>query len=353
MTASPGKAKHLTATDHIELVFAVRDALDGKPATDTLLLLREFGIAEPGDFQSVGEVLQEAGDGDLVALARHLAVPLPLEDATTIDISARNIDAYTELVAAETALRNIVRLQLRDTWRDDLDQEKLATLEQKRAEEDKRRDGVTVSQDLLDYTETHQLKTLIDKHWNDFQPVLDDKKRTSVYLDIMLDVRNAIAHSRPVVPSERLLLAGAAGQIQNQLSRYRSRSSGPDAYYASINYIRDSLGSSPLPEPFTSEQPSIPRLSIGQAIVFECSATDPQNREITWLFRLSDRGIAYKSIDLGTVLGTKFDHSWIVTEDCVGEEQLVTVSIQNATRHQRRNGVDDTWTFRYHVNPPH
>lgn len=256
-------------------------------------------------------------------------------------------------MAAETALRNIVRLQLRDTWRDDLDQEKLATLEQKRAEEDKRRDGVTVSQDLLDYTETHQLKTLIDKHWNDFQPVLDDKKRTSVYLDIMLDVRNAIAHSRPVVPSERLLLAGAAGQIQNQLSRYRSRSSGPDAYYASINYIRDSLGSSPLPEPFTSEQPSIPRLSIGQAIVFECSATDPQNREITWLFRLSDRGIAYKSIDLGTVLGTKFDHSWIVTEDCVGEEQLVTVSIQNATRHQRRNGVDDTWTFRYHVNPPH
>src|SRR4051812_45425896 len=40
--------------------------------------------------------------------------------------------------------------------------------------------------------------------------ILDDKKRTDVYLRIILDVRNSVGHSRPLFASERLLLAGAA-----------------------------------------------------------------------------------------------------------------------------------------------
>jgi hypothetical protein len=115
-------------------------------------------------------------------------------------------------VAAETALRDVIRLAI-PGWQSQLESDDIQKLEAKRTEEDKKRDGITVSQDLLDYSEVYLLRKLIDKNWDAVKPVLDDKKRTDVYLDIVLEVRNTIGHSRPVVSSERLLLAGAAGQI--------------------------------------------------------------------------------------------------------------------------------------------
>ena len=80
------------------------------------------------------------------------------------------------------------------------------------------------------------------KHWDKTGPLLQDKKRTEVYLKLMLSVRNTIAHARPVALFERQLLAGIAGHIQNLISLYRSGSETADAYYASINYVRDSFG---------------------------------------------------------------------------------------------------------------
>lgn len=351
MTASPDRSKHLTATVHIDLVFAVRDALDGQTAADTILLLREFSIGEPGDHESVGRMLQEAEDADLMALAGHLRLPLPNDAAKSIAMTARNIDAYTELVAAETALRQVIGLLLGDKWRDDYTQERVGAIEKKRAEEDKRRDGVTVSQDLLDYTETHQLQEIINKHWVAVKPVLDDKTRTDAYLGIMLDVRNAIAHSRPVVPSERLLLAGAAGQIQNQLSRYRSTSTGPDAHYASINYVRDSMGSLPMTYELYGRPSEVPRVSVGQIVTFEGSATDPKGRDITWHLKAHGHSVLQYR-ELGTLVGDKITYAWVVVEADVGEDRRVTLSIRNASKYQRNNEVDGSVTLAYHVNPP-
>lgn len=64
-------------------------------------------------------------------------------------------DAYTELVAAEMALRAAIRIPLRNEWQSTFTPEDIQKLETKRAEEGRRRDGVTVSQDLLDYTEVY------------------------------------------------------------------------------------------------------------------------------------------------------------------------------------------------------
>lgn len=62
-------------------------------------------------------------------------------------------DPYTELVAAETALRTVIRIALRNEWQSIFTPEDIAKLDVNRTEEGKRRDGVSVSQDLLDYTE--------------------------------------------------------------------------------------------------------------------------------------------------------------------------------------------------------
>ncbi|QQW33998.1 hypothetical protein [Mycobacterium marinum] len=75
----------------------------------------------------------------------------------------------------ETALREVIRLAV-PNWIDDLTPEEVARLEEKRAEEDRRRDGITVSQDLLDYVEIYQPEKTINKHWNpNVRAVLDDK----------------------------------------------------------------------------------------------------------------------------------------------------------------------------------
>ena len=74
---------------------------------------------------------------------------------------ASRINTYTELVAAETAFREIVRSAIGPKWVDDFPADKIAALASKRTEEDKKRDGASVSSDLLDYTEAYQLETLI------------------------------------------------------------------------------------------------------------------------------------------------------------------------------------------------
>lgn len=270
-----------------------------------------------------------------------------------------DLDAYSELVAAETAIRQIIRIRIGDKWRADFDQGKLSALDRRRTEEGNRRDGVWVSQDLLDYTETYQLEAIIRKHWEEVRPVLGDKRRTETYLGIMLDVRNAIAHSRPLVPSERLLLAGAAGQIQNQLSRYRGESTGPGAFYASINTVRDSFGRTAadyraiIPaEHYMVPSPVTPRLNVGENVTFECSATDPRDRELTWSVYL--QGVAGQSSWrlIGNQVGAKTSLVWLVSADDVGEGITIQFCIANSSKYQRNNGYDDSKVLGFCVNPP-
>lgn len=295
----------------------------------------------------------------LVDLARYLGIPIPGEShdeqATADDEviqTAHSIDTYSQLVAAETALREIVRLTMGRSWLEDFTHEKVAALEAKRDEEDKRRDGVSVSQDLLDYTEAYHLESLILKHWDKTRPVLQDKKRTEVYLKLLLSVRNTIAHARPVAPFERQLLAGIAGQVQNLISLYRSGSETADAYYASINYVRDSFCDEVIGgDRGAGHLRNRRRLQIGQVVAFELSATDPYDREITWNLHLYDSSQA-KSTELGIALGSEAIFEWTVREEHVGEQVDVYIAIENESNYQRHGTKDDEVSFGYAVSPP-
>lgn len=353
VTDTTQPTRRLSVGDHFKLVIAVRDALDAIPSVqDSYLLRRQFGIADYDgggfDSPSIGELLQDSDEANLIALGEYLNVEIPGDSALR---SAREIDPYNELVAAETALREVVRIGIGDQWINDFPEDKIAGLEAKRAEEDKRRVGITVSQDLLDYTEAYHLESLITKHWEQVQPILGEKRRTETHLKTMLSVRNAIAHARHVFPFERHLLAGVAGQIQNLLAVYRSSSSGPDAFYASINYVRDSFGDQ-LTRGTESRQSTIPRLAVGQVVTFECSATDPHDRGISWSFHLfgSSSGVLPQTI--GAARGSTTVFEWVVTEDHVGEGRSVSIYMSNDSKYKRSNGTDDAVSFRYDVSPP-
>jgi hypothetical protein len=337
---------------------------------DRLSLVQWFGFASAEGRSWLDELL-EGDEAKLIELAKYVDVHVPGEaEDQPVDLSAADIDAYVELVSAETALRDVIRAAV-PNWKDDFSAEDIKKLEDKRAEEDKRRDGIAVSQDLLDYTEIYQLQAIIKKHWDPaVQAILDDKKRTEVYLGIMFDIRNAIGHSRPVFAAERLLLAGAAAQIRNQLARYRAKADGPQRHYPSLDSARDSMGTQAGSNRDLSIQAATqaaiwshagptPRLEVGDMVTFELEATDPRGRELVWKAYSVPGNMTASMVGHGDyypiiaeMTGERVGFTWTVGEAEVGEGRQIAITVANCGRYHRERTWDDGTIFLYHVNPP-
>ncbi|MEZ5152930.1 hypothetical protein ACFWDA_25635 [Rhodococcus zopfii] len=104
----------LAPGERFDLVISLRDALDKMDGHDAYLLMREFGVPQPHDDDlnppTRGELLQDTDDDKLIGLGEYLHVPAASsgEDDKAPDLG--DVDAYTELVAAETTLRDVIRL---------------------------------------------------------------------------------------------------------------------------------------------------------------------------------------------------------------------------------------------------
>lgn len=344
---------------HFELIIAVRRAMIERIAnSDVGLLLHRFGIPTD-DSDTLNDALSETDESRLIDLGEYLGVVETASDPGDPEPTP-SVDAYTELVAAETALRDVIRAVV-PGWQSQLEPNAVQILVERRAEEDKRRDGISVSQDLLDYTEIYQLKALVNDNWEATKVVLDDKKRTDVYLGIILDVRNTIGHSRPVVPSERLLLAGAAGQIRNQLARYRSSQDGSALHYSSIDSARDMSGRNGFPHDTfpASVGQDLPRVDVGDEIAFEVAGTDPRNRELNWSLYVGSNLTATlarwnTTESRAECTGTRGTLTWKVPPADVGEKRYAVIVLRNSSNYQRHDTgkYDDARFFCYHVNPP-
>lgn len=317
---------------------------------DAFLILRSFGFDTTDGYSSLEDYL-DTGDHDLqVELARYLKLDIDAVRVDEAEVAILPPPPYEELVAAETALREVVRLCIGSSWQSDLDDEKLQKLEQKRKDEDSRRDGVVVSDDLLDYAEAFHVKDLVLKNWEKTRAILLDKKRAEVLMSVMLDVRNAIAHSRPVHRHERHLLAGVAGLLQNMLAVHRNSLDGPSAHYASINYARDSFGTEAGGSDGSNDA-VVRRLNPGEKVSFELSASDPFSRNVRW------RAVLYHEtsatpIVLGGFDGAESEYDWEVTDEHFGENKRVTFFMSNSSGFTRCDGADQSVSFSYHVNPP-
>jgi hypothetical protein len=128
--------------------------------------------------------------------------------------------------ACETALRQLLQLVVPPSVGEDwlakqLSAEKLTQLEQRREEEEKkhaRRGVASTPESLLAYTDLYMLRTLVEKNWQILVPALGKKSETGALLKRLDDLRNAIAHNRPLVPFEADLAAGIAGEMRNRVT---------------------------------------------------------------------------------------------------------------------------------------
>ncbi|MEU4564456.1 hypothetical protein AB0F72_39260 [Actinoplanes sp. NPDC023936] len=263
------------------------------------------------------------------------------------------------LRSIETALRLLIIDVLGESsWLSSPGAPDPGRLEEKQSEEAKRRDGVFVSQNLIDYAETYHLTAMVEKSWEKFKPALKDRGRTLAFFGILEDIRNSVAHSRELAPFERDLISGISGQIRSQVSIYRSQQVRDGRYYPLIEAVKDNFGS----EGQTDQGRGIRRtmrLDVGQTLTFEGSAFSARNKAVRWqvvpkvdsIFGAHDE----KAIDAGE--GETFRFDYTVKEQDVHETFAVEIRIAADSRFHRYGGnspvgFDDSRMFLYAVNPP-
>jgi hypothetical protein len=246
----------------------------------------------------------------------------------------------------EANLRELVRLVLGEGWIAASGLE-FAKLEERRAEEQRRRDGASVPVDLLEYMHLYELRKIINAEWAKFKPIFDDRKRFDVYLDRLEDFRNAPMHSRELLPFERDLLSGIAGEIRNLATIYRSQRAPDMTYYPSIEAVTDSFGNA-LRSYFVTNL----RLNVGQTVSFNCRGWDPQGRQLSWTLRSVMTGARQNRL-IAEETGNQVTLFWTVDQDDVGEELGLFLALSSAAEFHRKGTYDDSIVVVYAVNPPH
>jgi hypothetical protein len=299
------------------------------------------------------------------------------------------VEPTEALESIDTALRLVIRQVLGSiTWLQARDAPSQQELSRRQTNDDKRRDGVVVSNDLLNYAYTRELTGVIESNWHQFEPVFSDEFRTAALFGIVNGVRNAIAHGRDLVPYERELISGIAGQLRNQVSLYRSTGADPSSqYYPLIESVKDSFGTEGAT--LYPDRTHIIRLDVGQTVTFTGHAFNATGRTLKWrMFPLRGATIGISSDTQPQISMQQYDDAFVkgdreaaeamveaeyplaaagdsvsfeytVEESDIGELFGIVVRIEADGKYHRHrstawfiNDYDDSRVFRYAVNPP-
>lgn len=187
----------------------------------------------------------------------------------------------------------------------------------------------------------------------------DSKARTKLWIEALEDVRNAIAHSRPLLQFERELAAGVSGQLRNQITIYRTSKEPANQHYPVIESVRDRFGQPSLPPHSYFGDRTLVRLDVGDVLSFDCTGSDQRGRDLEWaLYGLVND--LDGEVEIASAQGASAVLSWMVAENFVGESKLFRVRLRAVgARHFRYQdgwpvvSYDDQASFAYAVNPPY
>ena len=202
-----------------------------------------------------------------------------------------------------------------------------------------------VEEALLYYADFDDLKTLLQKNWaGPFSDALGDWKTTEVWLEELERMRDADAYRRELLPHQKQLALGIAGEIRTRLVRYRSKRETAADCFPLIESVRDSLGNL-----WTASDPSADLrqldtkavLRAGDQIAFVITACDPEDGALE--YRVS-RGLGGWT-ETSTL-------SYTFTEQDVAETVWIELMMRSKRPHHAKKVFDDAVTFGYRVLPP-
>ncbi|TQM61722.1 hypothetical protein FBY41_1735 [Humibacillus xanthopallidus] len=258
------------------------------------------------------------------------------------------------LESAEQALRLLVLEVLGPDWLDAPGAPPRGKLESIRASESRARPGVSISDNLVDFTFTKPLIEMLRANPEKFAEVFPNVEQSLSFLQFVADVRNTVAHARPLYAHERALLEGISGMIRSALADYRMAKSPAAQHYATIESIVDHFGVAGCMADIVPENRH--RLAVGDILTFDCKAWDGRGREIEWMVATTDfPPFARVSDWMPQARGTNVSLQYEVGLDDVGESTHVYIAMRSTGRFhlvKEGAGVDGLRFFTYAVNPP-
>ncbi len=222
--------------------------------------------------------------------------------------------------------------------------ERIEKWKQRKENEQRRQEGGVVEPRIIYYADFYDLGTILKKNWEKFTPALGDLKTIEVYLGELEKMRDAEAHGRDLLPHQKKLAIGIAGEIRTRLIRFRSKQETSEDYFPRIESVRDSIGNVWTPETGDGHNRFTKHiLRPGDVIDFVVIASDPQGEELD--YRLAVDHDFSKQWQSSNVFRVTIDERHIST--------LFSVQLQIKSRraHHAMKSYDDGVQFTYTVLP--
>lgn len=261
------------------------------------------------------------------------------------------VDISQVLRDAENALRDFIAFKLQksigDSWieRCGVSPARIEKWKERKEIEEKKQASGVVEERLIYYADFYDLITILKHRWSeDFSEVFGKWKEMEVWLSTLEDLRNPEAHRRDLLPHQKQLAAGIAGEIRTRIVRHRSRDVAVDNYFARIESARDNHGNL-----FTAGGSKNVRtgtvLHPGEDLEFIVTASDPYGQKLQY-------GLTAQS-DSHWQDSNEF--ALRVTADHIGRTFSVFLEIRSGRDYHAydsgESGYDDFVFFTYTVLP--
>lgn len=263
------------------------------------------------------------------------------------------MDVNQNLKDAENGLRDFVAMILEDKYGKDwinkirVNRDDLAKWNQRKKNEEKRL-GSPSDERLLYFADLYHIKEILKSNWSnvpEFKEALGEKKEITYWINHLEGFRNLDAHRRELLPHQQHLVLGISGEIRTRLVKFRNKLESWDDYSPRIEFVRDNLGHSCVPSGTGEIIPTGMKLRPGDTLQFVVTATDPQDKEITYGYiPVARRGQAIIWQDENTF-------SLTVQEEDIGNRFLVQILIKGQSEYHRLRDYDFEVRFEYEVLP--
>lgn len=271
------------------------------------------------------------------------------------------MEAHESSAVIERTVRRAIRHLLPD-WQDRIGDRELSSARRARDSETRKRPGVGVPSDLLEFLYTGPLFSLVRDHADVFAPMFHQPTQVAAFLHYAESLRNTSAHVRELVTFERDMLAGIAGYLSSHLVRWETRNIDLAADYPTIADVRDSFGQEAV-QGFVRIHSGRQIVHVGDQIEISAQAVEARGKGVRWWFGFSgsanDLVVRYDPTKPGMLsrppmaLGASVRYRYRVKSADVGPEQQFFVVIASTSKHHKESWIDDARILHYRVRPPH
>jgi hypothetical protein len=264
------------------------------------------------------------------------------------------MDVTQALKDTENSLRDFIASELEKKFGNDWPEkcgllaDRIEKWKERKAVEAKRQVAGAVDERLIYYADFYDLKTLLHKNWSGpFSEALGDWKTMEVWLSELEKLRDPDAHRRELMPHQKHLALGIAGEIRTRLVRYRSKQETGEDYFPRIEIARDNYGNV-----YPQSSGSVKAKTIlrpGDTLEFVVTASDPMGEELEYAI-----GFGSSELSFHMPMTWQNDNLLVlsITDKFIGRDILIAPVIRSHRPYHASTSCDDMAGFTYDILPP-